>query len=42
MVEVEVKAPYTDPRFDRSVDAKTGFRTRTILCMRWTSSSATP
>ncbi len=24
---------YSDPRFNRGVDQKTGFRTRTILCM---------
>ncbi len=30
---LNVPDPYADPRFDRSVDEKTGFRTRSLLCV---------
>jgi len=29
---VHIRDPYSDPRFDKSVDRKTGYRTRNILC----------
>ncbi|MBN2123925.1 MAG: protein kinase [Deltaproteobacteria bacterium] len=28
-----INDPYSDPRFNREVDAKTGFRTRNMICM---------
>jgi adenylate cyclase len=31
--EVNVKDAYEDPRFNQAVDKKTGFRTRTVLCL---------
>jgi adenylate cyclase len=30
---VRVADAYEDPRFNRNVDAKTGFRTRSVLCL---------
>ena len=30
---VNIKDAYEDPRFNREIDKKTGYRTRTILCM---------
>lgn len=34
---INIKEAYDDPRFNRAIDKKTGYRTRTILCMPLTN-----
>ncbi len=34
---INIKDAYDDPRFNREIDKKTGYRTRTILCMPLTN-----